>query len=331
MRKASRLTAAIALALLCLPGNCLRTEVSDAMPKQIALEQLAGASEVATPGWAIEGVWRYSSPQATRNFGGYSALLPLGGNRLRAFSDRGTRFTFHEPDDPRESPETRVVAFQLVDKRYSNELWDIEAATRGGLGGDYWIAFENYHAIHRYSVASERKGVRVLEDDYDWYTNAGAEALVRLSDGRFVAAIEGREEALVFDGDPVEGAAAQLITLEPPRAGFVATDMAQLPDGRLLLLMRDVVWKGWSWASWPPFSSFIAIADPPLGREGEVWTAQIALDLEGVVPAENYEGLTLREEEDGSVAVWLIADDNLSAFQRTLLVKLRFDPRVAGS
>lgn len=321
MRSRARLAAAFALAALCAPGNILRTEIPDTVPATIALEQIAGASDTSTPGWRVEGVWYFSADSL--HFGGYSALLPLADNRLRAFSDRGHRFTFLEPDQPAASdPASRRVDFQLVEKRYANEFWDIEGATRDGASGDYWIAFENYHGIQRYSVASKPKGVRVLEDEVDWWTNSGAEAFARLSDGRFVIVAEGRSEALVFPGDPVDGAAAQSITFDSPREGFVVTDMAQLPDGRILMLLRAVEWQ----RGWPPFSFFLAIADPPRGEEGEVWTAEPVVELDESIPSENYEGLAVRPQPDGRVAVWLIADDNRAAFQRTLVAKLMFDP-----
>lgn len=321
MRRKGRVIAVLALALACAPGTWLRTEVSNQAPTDIALTRIAGPSATDTPGWRLGGVWQYSAQ--SRYFGGFSAMLVLGDHRLRAFSDRGARFTFAEPDrsDPDAAPPR--VDFQLVEPEYMNDLWDIEAATRDPASGDYWLAYENLHAIHRNSVASERKGVRVLAEEVDWPVNGGAEAMVRLADGRFVIIPEGRPEALIFAGDPVARPdPARTIRWEVPAPGYVVTDMAQLPDGRVLMLLRDLE------LAFPSFVSLLAIADPPpLTGEGP-WSGEVVLTFDGLIPRENYEGMTLREEDDGTVSVWVIADDNQSIMQRTLLVKLIFDPSV---
>src|SRR6056297_3377378 len=146
MRSRIRMTAALAVALLCAPGTWLRTPVSNTMPTDVTLEQVAGASETGVPGWHLVGVWNYRA--AGRYFGGFSALLTLSGNTLRAFSDRGTRFTFAEPDRPDAANAESSVVYQVVEKRLANDLWDIEAATRDPLSGNYWLAYENHHAIH---------------------------------------------------------------------------------------------------------------------------------------------------------------------------------------
>jgi hypothetical protein len=321
MRSRRRVIAALALALACAPGTWLRTPVPDAMPSDITLTPILGPHATDTPGWSLGGVWQYSAQ--SRYFGGFSAILALYDHKLRAFSDRGTRFTFVEPDQPEAADGDLSVVYQAVEDAYSNDLWDIEAATRDPATGDYWLSYENYHAIHRFSQASERKGVRVLDDEVDWPVNGGAEAMVRLADGRFVIIPEGRDEALIFASDPVEHPeAARTIVWQVPAPGYVVTDMAQLPDGRLLMLLRDLE------LAYPPFVSLLAIADPPPKGGAEAWSGKVVFALDGVVPRENYEGLTLREEEDGKVAVWVIADDNQSVQQRTLLVKLLFDPAV---
>ena len=52
----------------------------------------------------------------------------------------------------------------------------------------------------------------------------------------------------------------------------------------------------------------------------------LLLDLDAMIPNENYEGLTISEGEDGAITLWIIADDNIASFQRTLLAKLRWTP-----
>lgn len=321
MRARRRVFAALAVALLCAPGTWLRTPVADTLPVEIALEQIAGAADTRVAGWRIAGVWQFSAEGL--NFGGYSVLLALPDNRLRAFSDRGTRFTFDEPDADQQS--LRRIAQQETDPRYPNMLYDIEAATRDPATGRYWLATEGFHAIQRYDRKSALAGVRVLDGTVDWPVNSGAEAMVRLDDGRFVIIPEGQGEGLIFAEDPLKGGKPAPLEWVNPAEGFVVTDMAQLPDGRLLLLMRNLHWRGLS-GPWPPIASLIAVGELPRAGTDAPFAPKIALRFEGVIPRENYEGLALRPLSERQVAVWVIADDNLSVIQRSLLVKLLLDP-----
>lgn len=318
MRGKVRLAAALALLVLVAPGTWLRTELSDRLPTDIAIERVAGASDTPEAGWRVGGVWQYSAQN--RFFGGFSALLTLKDGRLRAFTDRGMRFTFLEPDIDAPPLGKPPVVRQLVAPELIWDLWDIESATRDPATGEYWLGYENLHAVHRFSVASEGTGMYRFPPELGWGANSGAEAMERLADGRFLVIGEGQGEALVYPGDPVEGAEPARIPFAVPETGYAVTDIAQLPDGRILFLMRAVVW------AFPPFASFIAIGEVPEdGAEGP-WRPEVALRFEGVIPEDNYEAIAVRALDDGTVAVWVMADDNFSIQQRTLLAKLLFDP-----
>ncbi|QUL37220.1 esterase-like activity of phytase family protein [Erythrobacter sp. JK5] len=318
-----RLVATALVAALCAPTAWLRSEVRSGPPNAITLEQLSGSRELSASGWSLEGIWHIDGEGLM--FGGYSAMLPLGEDTLRAFSDRGTRFTFTEPD---RASRVRTIARQPVETGRGHDLWDIESATRDPVTGNYWLGFENVHTVHRFTIASDAHGLRDLDREVDWKVNSGAEAMVRLADGRFVILPEGAAEGLVFATDPVEGAEAESFAFRNPAPGFAVTDMAQLPDGRVLLLMRNL---DFGIGGWPPFESKLVIGDPPRAGQEQPWSPALALDLAGIVPRENYEALALRPRADGSVTVWLMSDDNLAALQRTLLVKLRFDPSAADA
>ncbi|WP_252259485.1 esterase-like activity of phytase family protein [Erythrobacter aurantius] len=312
--------AALAVAALCAPGTWLRTEVPREVPRDIVMARIAGAAQTPLPDWRVEGVWQYSTGPS-RKFGGYSALFTLGDKNLRAFSDRGYRFTFPTPDTPDQDPAARVISLQaLAEEPLNWLLWDIESATRDPATGDYWLGYEYTHAIHRFTIASVPDGVRMLGEEVEWSKNSGLEAMLRLSDGRFIAIPEGRSYAMIWAGDPIEGGKARRIPFENPAESYAVTDMAQLPDGRVLLLMRNLVW------GLPPFAGLLAIADPPQPGSTEAWVPRVVLRFDGVLPPENYEGLAVREQDDGTIAVWIISDDNVSVFQRTLVAKLVFDP-----
>ena len=156
--------AALALAAMIAPGTWLRTPVTKEKPESIALAQVAGLASIASPGWSIKGVWHYSTEPSLR-FGGFSGLIYVGGNRLRAFSDRGFVFTFVEPDREEESAQSRLIAgLPLSDPSLFPLLWDIESVTRDrAQGGDYWVAFENTHAIHRFSYKTDPEEVRIFD------------------------------------------------------------------------------------------------------------------------------------------------------------------------
>lgn len=321
MYKAVRVIAALAVTAMVAPGTWLRTPVEKENPKSIGLAQVAGASDIDVPGWSVEGVWHYSTEPSLR-FGGFSGLMPVGDGRLRAFSDRGFLFTFVEPDREDEAPAKRLIAgLPLADPSLFPLLWDIESVTRDpGAEGDYWVGYENTHAIHRFSYRTQPEKVRILQGEVDWYANAGLEAMVRLSDGRFLIIPERHEEALIYAKDPVEGGTPRTLRFDNPAPQFAVTDLAQLPDGRVLYLMRNVVWD------YPPFGGMLAISDVPARGSDEPLVPTVLFRFDGVLPPENYEGLTVRPIDGGQIAVWIISDDNIAAMQRTLLAKLIFDP-----
>ena len=261
-------------------------------------------------------MWRYEARSLL--FGGYSALLAMPDGRLEAFSDRGGRFTFAAPDTPSSPHEiSRIALFQ----GHENALVDIEAASRDTASGTYWLAFENNDGIHRFAADHSATGVRPIAGRIlGWSANSGAEAMVRLADGRFLLLPEGDGTALLFPGDPIDNPDFAAIAYVPPISGYATTDMSQLPDGRLLVLLRNLDFA----LGIPPFASALAIADPP--RTGAKFAPRAILDLETVLPRENYEGMALRPRADGRVDVWLISDDNMSIFQRTLVAKLILNP-----
>ena len=161
-----------------------------------------------------------------------------------------------------------------------------------------------------------------------WGVNLGPESLVRLRDGRFIVLREGfdgwfdnrHHRALIFAGDPVDDPHGAEFTFIGPR-GFKPVDMAQLPDGRVLILMRKLVWP------MPMrFAGRIAIADPRAIRPGGEWRADSVAMLSSSLPIDNFEGMAIVPRGDRQVVVWLISDDNQAVSQRTLLWKLIVDP-----
>lgn len=267
-------------------------------------EQPAGSGPRATGLWRIEGTGA--------GLGGFSALILTGDSRIAAFSDRGWRVGFGIPGDALLAAESAQV---IPSAGYRQDLFDIESATSAAGGRFYWLGYEATHAIHRFSAAGQAGPVRLLENEVDWPDNRGAEALVALDDGGFLVFAEARDEGYLFDGDPAVEAAISTFPIVWPHPEFVPTDAGQLADGRLVVLMRYFE-AGLPYA----FHSLLAVGAPPVA--GDEWRPEVLVRLEELLPRENYEGLAVRALPDGQSEIWLISDDNFSAFQQTLLARL---------
>ncbi|MFL0670873.1 MAG: esterase-like activity of phytase family protein [Erythrobacter sp.] len=317
MRSKRRLLAALAVALMCAPGTWLRSAPPTAPAADLAAIRIADPRATGVPGWQLAGVWHLVSSDS--QFGGFSALLDRGEAGFTAFSDRGWRLDFASPEGPARPP--RLVRM-FPDQGLQHRFFDLEAAVRDPASGTFWVASENDHAIHRFAADGTPQGRRELRGRVPWLRNSGIEAMVRLGDGRFVVLPEGQREGLIFPRDPVEGGKPARFAITVPEPGYDITDAAVLPDGRLMVVLRKLLSPLSD--GWPPFASLIAVGDMP--QAGGDFRPRTVLRLAGVVPPENYEGLALQARPDGRIAVWLIADDNISVFQRTLLAKFIFTP-----
>jgi hypothetical protein len=198
---------------------------------------------------------------------------------------------------------------------------DSESMTRDPVSGKIWVGFEYRNAVWRYSGGLERaergRGPREMRK---WPSNGGAEAMARLSSGRFLVLSErgkappGADEALLFDRDPTDPAARSTRFYYRPPAGFRVTDAAELPDGRVLVLHRKL-------SIWPLFTATLSILDPKtIERDGLVTGEEIAT-LAPPLAVDNMEALAIIRE-GGRTIVWLASDDNFGTpMQQSLLLK----------
>lgn len=270
----------------------------------------------------LEKIWHLDSKH--HGFGGFSALVPLADGRFMAFSDRGWQMAFSPPGEPEADPSLEPVLEQPQEVKANG---DVEAATVDPETEKIWLGWESRNAISRLDADHRLERMEQLPQMADWGANSGPEAMTRLSDGRFVVLREGfsglfedrRHKALLFDDDPVLGGrGAEFIFAGP--ADYSPTDMAQLPDGRVLILMRKLVWP------LPArFACLILIADPEAIKAGATWSGEVVARLSSALPVDNLEGLAITPGKADRATVWLISDDNGAAFQRTLLWKLSVD------
>ncbi len=305
------------------PGTCVQTDHADDLRPILRAERLTVERTTIGP-FAIEGVWHLTSPNT--HFGGWSALIAPAHGDLVAISDRGRWMRFAPPSATGAVRARFGVLGGTVqtDKR----AVDAEAAAHDRASGTTWVAYERTNSIERHAdmafVGARRAHPPAMAR---WPKNKGAEAMTRLPDGRFLVIGEGSPDwaaaafpALLFEGDPVDGAAALEFTFALPD-GYRPTSAAALPDGRVLIVARRVD------RYLPPrFSALLMVAEPAAIRAGETWRGDILATIDGDLPRDNFEGLAVVPEADGALTLWLISDDNTAALQRTLLYKLRWMP-----
>lgn len=315
------------VALVLAPGTWVRSAPGKSLEdsRQVLKVRALPVAVGRLGEFEVAGVWELDSSNS--RFGSYSALVRLDSGRLLAISDNGNRLEFSPPGDGPPHPNfASLVSHSISDKRN----FDAESATRDPCGGKLWVGYEQGNRIVRLDSSLRPEGRVWPPAMRHWGNNSGPEAMVRLGDGRFVVIAEADPSwfasdvpALLFPGDPVAGNSPEAFRFAAPN-GFRPVDMAELPDGRVLILLREVKWR------LPPrFAGKLLVADPSLIRPGAVWRGEVVAELDDPLPTDNFEGIAIAPTEEGGADVWMISDDNSASFQRTLLMKLEWRPRQA--
>lgn len=258
-------------------------------------------------------------------FGGFSAMR-VAGDRFTLLSDGGNIVDFRMGPDftPRDvrfadlpGPGTGAI------KRHR----DSESLTWDPQTGHVWVGFENRNAIWRYDSALARSDRNVKPAAMaDWSIAGGAEAMVRLRDGQFIVFSEtarpkGRPDARVvlrFAGDPTEASHPRTSFGYVPPAGYDPTDVAELPDGRLLVLNRRLSLAGL-------FTAKLSIIDVRSVRPGGVVRGVEIAHFARPLLHDNFEALAITQEGADTI-VWIASDDNGQFWEQSLLLKFRLDP-----
>jgi hypothetical protein len=256
-------------------------------------------------GWEIES----NDPR----FGGLSAIH-VGPEGVTAVSDAGSLIRFSLPGTP---ARTRIEPLPA-----GPGSWDVkgdrDAESMVVHGGTAWIGFERSNAVWRYRRGDWRsESAAAPRAMRKWRSNRGPEAMVRLAGGRFLIFSEGggRESpVLLFDGDPaLPGTNATALRYSPP-AGYLVTDAALLPGGRLLVLNRRATWYG-------SLSAKLVIVTLPRLEPGALLRGTEVATLSSPLTVDNMEALSVTRE-GGRTIVWIASDDNFNPLlQQTILLK----------
>jgi hypothetical protein len=279
------------------------------------------AAHVRFGGVRYLGGWQLAS--AEPRFGGYSALSVRDGQFL-ALADTGEYLEFRTTASGEIAAAHfgRLPTFPGDGKSKTDR--DSESMANDPSTGQIWVGFEQHNVIFRYapnftSMLSQRSPAEMRE----WPANFGPESLVRMSDGRFVILSEnavmadGVKQALLFPGDPTDPRNVPIAFGYRPPPGYLASDAAQLPDGRLIVLNRHFTMMDGFWAA-------LTIIDPRAIRPGAIVTGEPIAEFRRPLNIDNMEGISVIRE-GGRTIVWIISDDNQLPIERTLLLKFALE------
>ncbi|CAN5290223.1 hypothetical protein BH10PSE12_BH10PSE12_10830 [soil metagenome] len=265
------------------------------------------------------GSWAIKSRQA--DFGGLSSMIVTADGSILGLSDSGTLMGFRVDSRAAGRQFMAPLPVRPAQRDWPNWKWDSESMVHDPASGRYWVGFELIQWICRYSPGFARvESCATWPEMQAWPPTGGAEAMVRLADGRFIVFGEmaegaaGGNDALLFDGDPADPATARPhhMTYRAPQ-GYRPTDAVVIGGNRLLVLnRRATLHEG--------FTGSIDLVDLPPLRAGALLIGREIAHLAPPLLADNYEALALSREGDDTI-LWVASDDNHLFFQRTLLLK----------
>lgn len=264
-------------------------------------------------GWALR--------SRDRRVGGISAMHVEGG-MITALTDEGWLLSVVAPGDS--GTGTARLRPLPAGPGASPSKANRDSESLVVHGGEAWIGFERTNAIWRYRwPAMTPLGSAAPAGMRRWPLNEGPEAMLRLTDGRFLVFSENRRrhdratEVLLFAGDPALAATPSASLGYRAPAGYLPTDAAALPDGRMLVLNRRYV-------PVEGVSAQLALAQPRSLAVGTVTSGKTIASFRPPVATDNFEALAVTREGARTI-VWIASDDNFSPLQRTLLLKFALE------
>lgn len=270
---------------------------------------------------------RLTSPDPA--FGGFSSLHVAPDRRITLLSDGGNIVQFTLGDDWRpqraafgDLPAGPGTGWSKIDR-------DSESMSVDPTDGSVVAGFETRNMLWRYTPDLRHAlGSAAPRAMKAWPGNEGAESFAFLPKTGW-----GGGAIVIGEQDPWpggKGRAAFRFTADPVRApdrGFRfsyippdhydPSDMAVLPDGRLIVLNRRFQLPF-------TFTNMLVVIDRKAIRPGAVVRGREIAVLAPPLIHENFEGVAATRE-GGRTILWLVCDDNQSVLQRSLLLKFRLD------
>lgn len=249
----------------------------------------------------LVGAWRLTADDY--RFGGLSALVVSDGG-LMALSDSGGLFRFAFPTGPRETvfvSELRAGPGAATLKKNR----DSEALVLDPDGEGWWVAFEFRNEIWRYSRTFDGATGRIGFGLKRWPVNLGIEAMLVDRD-RLILIPEQAHEVVTLIGD--RATSKPLVGV-----GSKIADAVRLPDGAILVLLREVGLSG--------FRTSLGL----LVEGTDAWRVERRVPL-NVGTLANLEGLAVERRPHGALRLWIVSDDNFQHPLETVLVAFDLPP-----
>lgn len=273
-------------------------------------------------------------------FGGLSGLaLSPDGKVLIAIADTGYWFIA----DLIEDEAGRLIGLKdgvmadllrpdgLAPQGYAQS--DAEALSLDVNAGIAYVSFESRHRVWSYAFDPEQNPRQLLRTPSKVVDDAGALSAQPTNGG--IESLFWYQGAGLFAlseelGDKAWGRVGWRLMPGPPIAfryqaplPYVPTDVAILPDGRLLILNRRA-------SFFSGFSTKLVLAHMPPLEAGETLAGTVIAKLGGSLIADNFEGAAARRDGQGRTVIYLVSDDNFSRMQRTLLLKFALEEAEAA-
>lgn len=265
-------------------------------PRIVALhaEPIALGPAAARP-LRIAGAWRLTAPDP--RFGGLSALA-IDRGQLLALSDSAVLYRFLPPG---QGPGTVAIS-ELPDGPGSPSRKvdrDTESLARDPGGRGWWVGFETNNQLWLYDRDLRRSLRRIDFSAKRWPQNLGLESIVAGPGDRLTLIPEIAQEVVSISANhatsrPLSGVGSKI------------SDAVRLPDGEILVLLRDYGLTGFRIA-------LGALVDTPAG-----WRVERRVPLRlGIF--RNLEGMAAQPLAGGGTRLWLVTDDN---FQKPMTTDL---------
>lgn len=312
------------VAVLALPA-CSRSlpasrSAAFVRAEPLARQELERAARL-DPGTSIDDGWELASDDA--RFGGFSGIL-VERDHVHLLSDRGWLWSAERPRSA--SSPAIPTRWRVRTLHAGGGAPDSEALALDGTARRLVVALEGTHAL-AYAPsgpalpASIDLATEPLPTPLDALPgNQGVEALARLPDGSLLAIAEGGS-----------GTLHPAVLIEPRRTrrlayrsapGFAPTG-ADRVGGWLVVVERRV-------SAFSGLSARITATPVDAGDTlPEVIEPPVEIArLSGLQLPDNLEGIAAEwTEAADALRLWLVADDNFSPLQRTLLIRLVWKPQ----